>query len=331
MGSGKYLSWENFLGSVLVTGQQRVHRISVSPLIELFWDGERKSVGIWLQADGVNIVPDAANRLASVTWKLIEQYGIPVLEIRTTSALVNREFYLFANAVADRILETGQSASEAVSYELACFGALFEQKRILSVERQIGLLGELIVLERIIAAEGADAIEAWIGPQGEPHDFRIAANEFEIKTSSGTRRIHTINNLAQLIASPGSGLFLMSILVGPGGKGAGFSLASKVIAIRRSLAASLNRQTQFQAALEALGYSPLDHAHYERPFSLRRPLAIVPIDARFPSITSSSLLALLGKEANRVDRLVYDVNIEGLESGEGTDLFQSVFPYKVVA
>lgn len=331
MGSGKYLSWENFLGSVLVTGQQRVHRINVSPLIEVFWDGNRKSVGVWLQADDVNTLPDAANRLASVSVELIERYGRPVLEVRTTSELVNREFYLFANAVADRILETGQSAGEAVSYELACFGALFEQKRILSIERQIGLLGELIVLERIIAFEGPDSIEAWIGPQGEPHDFRIGVNEFEIKTSAGTRRIHTINNLAQLIASPKSGLFLISILLGPAGKGSGFSLASKVISIGQSLAASFNRQTQFHTALEALGYSPIDHPHYERPFSLRKPLAIVPIDEKFPSITSSSLSTLLGKEAHRVDRLVYDVNIEGLESSEGTSLYQSVFPYEEVA
>ena len=328
MTSRKYLTWENFLVSVLVKDQQRVHRISSSPLIEVFWDGDTKTAGLWVQTTAAGAIPDAATRLASVSAQLIERYGVAVLEIRTTSSLINREFYLFANAIADRILETGQPADDAVAHELACFGTLFEQRRILSIERQIGLLGELLVLERMISDDGPDAMEAWIGPQGEPHDFRIIDNEFEVKTSVGTRRIHTINSLAQLIPSPGSSLFIMSILLGPPGSDSGFSLAGKVEAIGESLATIPNRQRQFKSALESLGYLQLDHSHYERRFTLRRPLAIVPIDNQFPSITSASLFTLLGREAYRVDRLIYDVSIEGLESDEATTLYQSVFPYR---
>jgi hypothetical protein len=327
----KYLSWENFLVTVLVKDQQRVHRISRSPLIEVFWDGHTKTVGLWVQNTGADVIPDSARRLTSVSIEAIERYGLPTLEIRTTSSLVNREFYLFANAIADRILETGQPADEAVAVELACFGTLFEQKRILSIERQIGLLGELLFLERILSVDGPDALEAWIGPQGEPHDFRIMNNEFEVKTSAGTRRIHTINNLAQLIPSPGSSLFIMSILLGAPGKDSGFSLAGKIESIDDSLQSSSTHQHQFKSALESLGYLPADHSHYERRFTLRQPLAVVPVDNKFPSITSEFLSTMLGKEAYRIDSLIYDVNIEGLESHEATSLFQSVFPYGTVS
>ena len=88
-----------------------------------------------------------------------------------------------------------------------------------------------------------------------------------------------------------------------------------------------DRQNQFQTALESLGYSSLEHSHYNRAFALRRPLAIIPVDSQFPAVTSSALLILLGKEAHRIDRFVYDINVEGLEGEEGTSLYASAFPY----
>jgi len=323
----KHLSWENFLSSVLIPGQQRVHRISISPVIEIFWDGNRKTVGLWIQNTTSGQIPEAATRLASVSVELIERSGMSILEVKTSTPLINREFYLFANAIADRILETSEAPGEAVAFELACFGALFEQKRILSIERQIGLLGELLILERMISTDGPNALEAWIGPKGEPHDFRIANNEFEVKTSTSTRRVHTINNLAQLVPSPGSTLFIISILLGAGGKQAGFSLASIIASIRSSLLSFPKLENEFTAALQSVGYADIDHSHYERRFNLRRPLAVIPINPQFPSITSSSLSTILGKEAYRIDRLIYDVNLEGLESDENSSLYQSVFPY----
>lgn len=323
----KHLSWDNFLSSVFVKGQQRVHRISNSPLIEIFGDGIRNTVGVWIECSDVTIVPEQAKLLASISIRTIRRDEKSFLEVACSSSLINREFYLFATAIADRILESQQSPSEAIAFELSCFSALFEEKRLLSIERQLGLIGELIVLERMIIADGPDAIRAWIGPQGEPHDFRVGDNEFEVKTSAGTRRIHTIHNLTQLIASPGSRLFIMSILLGPAGKDGGFSLATKIESILKSLGAAPNRQNEFQTALESLGYSSLEHSHYDRAFALRRPLAVIPIDSQFPAVTSSTLLALLGKEAHRIDRFVYEINVEGLESEEGTSPYASAFPY----
>lgn len=322
-----HLSWDNFLSSVLVKGQQRIHRVSGSPIIELFGDGVTNRIGMWIESSTLTIIPEQARRLAFVSIQMIKRDEITFLEIASSAPSINREFYLFATAVADRILESQQSPDEAVDVELRCFAALLEEKRLLSIERQLGLLGELIVLERMISADGADALAAWIGPQGEPHDFRVASSEFEVKTSVSTRRIHTVHNLTQLMASPGCSLFIMSVLLGPAGKDGGFSLAAKIRSIHKSLGAARGRQDQFSLALESYGYSSLECSQYDRAFALRRPLAIVPIDIHFPAVTSAALLGLLGKEAHRIDRFVYDVNVEGLESEEGTNLFVSAFPY----
>ena len=44
-----HLSWENFRNTVLVSGEQRVHRVSDKPVIEIFGEGNAKLVGIWLE------------------------------------------------------------------------------------------------------------------------------------------------------------------------------------------------------------------------------------------------------------------------------------------
>jgi hypothetical protein len=227
-------------------------------------------------------------------------------------------------------LQLKQSPTEAVVLELDCLAALLEEKSLLTIERQLGLIGELIVLERMISAEGPDAIEAWIGPLQEPHDFRVGNHEFEVKSTAGTRRIHTIHNPTQLTVSPGCLLFIISILLGPGGKSGGFSLATKIESIQMLLKHSVHQKKQFRDRLELCGYSSRDHSQYNRAFGLRRPLAIVPIEARFPSITSDGLQTLLGQESNRIARFVYDVNVEGLEGEEGTQLYSQVFPWTEV-
>lgn len=322
----KHLSWDNFVSSVLVKGQQRVHRISNSPVIEVFGDGINDRVGIWLESAADVNIPEQAQRLASVSIQTLERNEGSFLEIVSSSGLINRQFYLFATAVADRVLQLNQSPSEAVALELQCFTALLEEKSLLSIERQLGLMGELIVLERMISTDGPPAMGAWIGPLREPHDFRVMNYEFEVKSTAGTRRIHTIHNLTQLTVSPGCLLFIISVLLGPAGKGGGFSLATKIESIQKLLKDS-PQENQFRDRLESCGYSSRDNSQYNRAFGLRRPLAVVPIDSRFPTITSASLQELLGTEAHRIDRFVYDVNLEGLESEEDTQLYTEVFPW----
>ena len=58
---------------------------------------------------------------------------------------------------------------------------------LLSPEEQKGLLGELLVLERILLPrmDAASAVTAWRGPLGAPKDFEIARVAIEAKTRRG--------------------------------------------------------------------------------------------------------------------------------------------------
>jgi hypothetical protein len=323
-----HLSWENFLSSIFLQGQQRVHCVSSSPEIDIFGDGIRDRIGIWVEVPHGLHIPDQIQLLSFLSVRLVSHNRKELLEIACLSPKFNRQFYVFATALADRVLQSGESPIEAFAKELESFASLAREKLLLSIEKQIGLLGELLVLKRMILSDGPRAIQSWVGPQGEPHDFKVGSLEFEVKTTSGTRRIHRISNLAQLMPSLGCSLFCLSVVLGPAGKDNGFSLATEIETIELLLKENAEYSKRFLMNVEVLGYERAYHTQYSRVFALRRPLAIVPVDFSFPVVTLKTINFALGKVAHRIEHLEYDVNVEGLEHEEGSTVYTTVFPWK---
>ncbi len=326
MTTARQLTWDNFKATILVAGQQRVHRVTGSPVVEIFGDGSRNVVGLWLEVPAATDVPTEVQRLASVSGQVVERGGRHFLEVSTSQSALHQQFYYFASAVADRIAD-GTPPTEALSQELQYFAELLAERGLLGIERQIGLLGELLFIERLIQHIGLTAaVDAWVGPDGEPHDFRFSNRDFEVKTTVRSRRVHVIHGAGQLAPVPGRPLYIASILLAPPGAGAGFSLFGQVTQLRAALTADLSRQRQFDRRLEETGYRPADAVHYERRFSYRRPIALVPVTSACPAITRPMIQDLLGPLAARVDSLQYDVDLEGLESEDGTPVFSSWLP-----
>jgi hypothetical protein len=323
--SVRHLSWENFESTVLVLGQQGVHRISDDPRIEVFADALAMRIGIWLQLPADATLPPELGSLASVSVRITQREGRAFVETTTSHRGLFRQFYHFAIAVSERVLDEGQDAITAISTEIQCFSELLELKPLLGIERQLGLLGELVFLRRLIAAVGPHALNAWIGPTGEPHDFRIGRREFEVKTTTSPRRIHTIHGVAQLVPSADCSLHLVSLLAGPAGADAGFSLPDLVTELAQTFAYS-DRVGQFWRLLGACGYRAEDEQHYPRRFALRRPIAFVPVDHTCPALTTTSLQGMLGPLAVRVESVQYDVNLEGLELDDDTAASGGVLP-----
>lgn len=321
------LSWENFLSTVFVPGQQRVHRVTASPLIELFGDGIANRVGLWLGIPSDAGIPPEVERLALITTRTFSRDGGVVLEISTSARSLQRQFYHFAVAVAERVVVERRPALEAVGLELQCFTDLLEAKAVLGIERQIGLLGELLFLERLIENMGESALESWIAPTPEPHDFRVGTREFEVKSTIYSNRIHTINGTEQLIPSLECSLYLVSILLGPAGADGGVSLSDKVTQLVERLSSNSNRLNQFRNALEDSGFREQDRSQYTRRFALRRPFALIEINEAFPAVTRRTLEDGLGLLAARIKSLKYDVNAEGLGYEDGTPEFDSVIPH----
>jgi hypothetical protein len=326
MNSSRYLLWENFKSTVFVQGQQRVHRVTDSPFIELFGDGITNRVGILLEILPGAAIPPELSRLAFVSTRTFDQDGRVILEVSTANPSLQRHFYHFAVAVTERMLVEKKAATDAISLELHCFANLLEEKSSLGPEQRLGLLGELIFLEKLILKIGGGALDSWLGPLGEPHDFRFQDREFEVKTTLSPHRVHTINGPEQLVPSAACSLYIVSVLLGPAGASDGFSLADKVMGLSSQLSVFPGRVDRFSAVLKACGFRSEDSAEYSRRFAMRRQIGLVPVDSNFPAITRLTIQAALGKLAPRVESLQYDVSVEGLEQEDGTDEFEAVMP-----
>ncbi len=329
MTSVPYLTWNNFRDTVLVAGQRRVHRLSEAPRIDVLADGVSKRIGLVIERRNTSAIPAELAKLSEIHVESLTQDGSPFLYIYTDSQNLDREFYHLAMAIADHVLVEKRDALDAASYELARFDALLAGKDLLSAERQIGLLGELLFLEELMMSKGSGAVGAWTGPTGEPHDFRLGDDEFEVKTTTGSKRIHTVNGEEQLVPSLGCRLYITSIVLGPPGEGADFTLRDRVAAITARLRNARESEV-FTQGLRSVGYAEHESAHYDRRFSLRRRLALVPVNDSLPALTRPVIQAALGQQAIRIDRISYGLNVEGLEHEKGSDVFQRVMSGAVI-
>lgn len=82
----------------------------------------------------------------------------------------------------------------------------------ISENKQIGLVGELLVMKLIvIPALGRRAVSLWTGPLSERHDFVGATMHLEVKSTTKSQDQHTISRLDQLRIQDGKCLLLASV------------------------------------------------------------------------------------------------------------------------
>lgn len=73
-----------------------------------------------------------------------------------------------------------------------------------------GLIGELLVLEKLAEADAERSLEAWTGPGQHQHDFCFPGAHLEVKaTENRSRREPSISSVEQLQAPPGGSLHLI--------------------------------------------------------------------------------------------------------------------------
>jgi len=189
------------------------------------------------------------------------------------------------------------------------------------------LLGELWLLRRLLTTQGSSGLSAWVGQSGETHDFRLEQQEIEVKVTRGVTRIHVINNLLQLLPSPGNSLFLLSLQLAAAGLNAGFSLPDEIRNIRHLLAASPSDAARFELLLDSeCHYADRDAAHYLSRFQLRTPARLVPVNSDCPRITPQLIDTLGVSLANRISHIQYRVNVDGLGFAQTSVEFAKILP-----
>jgi hypothetical protein len=267
-----------------------------------------------------------ANPLVEVRIAEVAADGDRFLEMWTDSRELFRNFYDLAGEVVTDVVVRGIDPVTALAAAVDCWEALLARPSLLSEEAQTGLFGELWLLDRVLSAQGPAALDAWVGPEGHAHDFRLGEAEFEVKTTSGPRRVHTINGTGQLQPSAGSRLFLLSLRLTDAGAG-GHTLTEMVATVRDRLGSDGERRAKFYDKLGVVHYRDEDAAHYPRRRKLRAAAALIEVMDGVPRLTDEALAAVDPRFApERLGQITYDIDVEKLGFEDGSPEFLQVLP-----
>ncbi|MEX8503396.1 MAG: PD-(D/E)XK motif protein [Leptothrix ochracea] len=158
----------------------------------------------------------------------------------------------------------------------------------LSPEAEIGLIGELSLLEAIIGAGvgPAQAIESWVGPLDGIQDFEIGTGALEVKATISMNGFSAkIGSLEQLDDSVRQPLFVAGARFRQ--VESGQSLPELIAAIRAAIQGDAEATRLLSERLLAAGYVDAHEKRYPRKFALND-IRVVMVDENFPRLTHSN-------------------------------------------
>jgi hypothetical protein len=325
----RHITWEQ-LKERIQAGIPFVHRIP-SP------DGEGPALDIIVSEYGAELSLRIACRntdkavlsnLEELEVRQVSTVSGPMLEVKTKAQILYQEVYGFFVSVADKVQLDKIEPLEAIEETLDGWRELIKTQAILSEEAQLGLRGELYFLRGLFKIAGNEALTAWIGPERQPHDFRIGALEFEVKTTRSTSHTHIINGLTQLEASSDHSLYLFSMRLSPAGAHSGTTLPEEI----EKTQALLNQKgrKQLDRILRThFNYRP-EHADY---YTLRLILAdtplLVPVDDACPRLTNDLLSSVPLR--SRIYNVSYFANLDGLGYAEDSEKFKTLMTSAILS
>lgn len=254
--------------------------------------------------------------------------GKSFIELSVVQRSLFRTFYNFSLEIGQLVLLKNIEVKQAIENSLSNWAQLLDQRNLLEETQQIGLIGELYFLGAMIKSLGADALHAWIGPLGEPHDFRFLSREIEVKSTTKSIRLHRIHGLGQLEPSTGMQLFLLSLQFEPAGKaGAGKSLVQEISTIRSLLSHYPNHLQTFEKHISKIGYRDSDELFYSKKLKFRTLPVIMQVDQGFPRLTRGIVDQCLPNGASsRIAYVEYEINVDGLGHAEGSPEYKMALP-----
>lgn len=191
--------------------------------------------------------------------------------------------------------------------------ALLAAKPRISEEKQIGLVGELLLLRTLLDAyDEYTVVDWWLGPLAEEHDYAFPGFDAEVKTTLSESRTHVIHGVGQLDPNPGRALWLVSVQVTrAGGDPNGISLPGLIHDVRSRLTGTRGR---FIELLGSEGWDDDDAGMYPTTYVLRTTPAAYLVDDDFPAVTKDRLRSSI-PHSDLVSDVTYRVNVSGRTAG----------------
>lgn len=292
-------------------GNGGVFPIDGSPHVDLVLTPGAQQIAIYVEG-GANeplASPLSEIRVTNEQWQ-----GARTLRVVCAEPSLLRAFFDFICCIADEVQLNRRLALEALDLAARQYLRLFERVRLLSEEQEVGLIGELLILEMVARLSSwGFGLDAWHRATNAEHDFDLGNVDLEAKSTRTETRVHVINSLTQLEPTQGRRLFVASVQLTATGAGAGINLPSLV---KHLADAAESEQAGLGAALRArvreVGYRDEHAPHYVSNLRLRDSIMLIHVDKSCPSLVPASLMQLAPHTAPRFRRVSYSVDLSGL-------------------
>ena len=215
-------------------------------------------------------------------------------------------------------VEKGEGPVSAIANLLPKWFAFWNEPRpLLSKKEQIGLYGELCVLEKMIQIK-ENLIHTWISPhkKDDLHDFKGAMAHIEVKTSADFPRSMYISNIDQADSKkvPGGNLFFLIVELEEDEEGE--SLA-KLVESQRNRFKNLSIYDDYCALISLSGITPNDMPYYNSEKYRIQNIYLLKINSDTGIYTSKDLVT---DKSESVKKITQTIDYEKLEIEIYTDV-----------
>lgn len=274
------------------------------PAGELLIDRPRRRLTLRLPAPTIELLP--ANPLAHVDVQLTYLDNTRTLEISVTDEELLIDGHAMLSAIVDRVQLEEVDPASALTDTLARWRSVLALRARMSLTQEVGLFGELLVVERLLA-EGLDpGLRSWRGSLSEEHDFGFAKLDVEVKTTVGERRQHWVHGLNQLMPTGQRPLVVLSVQLTRAGVGDGRALPQLVEDLLEK--ATNQAHERLRAGIEGAGFRENEADLFTDRWRVRsRPLSAL-VDERFPRLTPS-LLNAADVQSERIRDVRYEIDL----------------------
>jgi hypothetical protein len=292
------------------SGTVTTHMVSESPEVLIRIDSSGQKISLLTRHTGM--LQDTAE-LKRVSTGLETRDGTEWARITVDARSMHTEAYGLMLSIV-QAMHGGATFAAATSAAMTNMKALLAAKPRISEEKQVGLVGELLLFRSLLDAfDESTVIDWWLGPLAEERDYAFPAFDAEVKTTLGESRTHVIHGSGQLEPSPGRSLWLVSVqLTRAGGDPNGINLPGLIQTIRERLTTT---RDQFVTYLATESWEDDDAAMYPTAYTLRTTPAAYLVDDDFPAVTSTRLHAVV-PHSELISAVTYRVDVSSRTAGD---------------
>ncbi|MFD5867119.1 PD-(D/E)XK motif protein [Corynebacterium sp. NPDC060344] len=254
---------------------------------------------------------DTGLRHVSVNQRIYDVLGTKtetVVSVEADSATVEAAYY-FLRSIAEQVQGQHVEPTTAIYQSIRAFKSLLLGSSVGSTTSEIGLLGEILVLQELTdrgVVSFDRALRGWLGPHNEEHDFAFARCDIEVKATEKERRRHTISSATQLVETNGKNLIFGSVQLTRTSEG-GHTLAEAIAALRDAIGDPELLEI-LRSRLQLAGVVPENEGNYTTRWTLRNPIEFYAVNDSFPRITTESYASM----HERIDSVQYVINTDGI-------------------